>query len=306
MLNRIFKWISIISQSIGIGAIALYIYAYFSYRSNWEELSTAMRSNINLYLLIGIAGLLLYVITKVLMYFTARTPKEKAEQMTIDFDEEITDEIVTEKELESIVEEVLICPSCGNVLDKDAVVCPNCGILLQKKIVEEKKEHKRVVVAGKSVHIYQTIALMVIVIAGLFLAYDYSKDNGIFFVKEVSETEAKSNFYVLANSIITDVNTNYNDGDIKLNKNTVYFTLSDLGYTSYEYDTDKSYIAINATDKNIYISLLGINEYDGYNINITELEELDIRDVTDEYNVTDSDNKLLIGNDISSIIYYKN
>lgn len=345
MMKKVLKWISIIFQSIGIGAIGLYIYAYIKYKNQWESLSAVMRSNINLYLLIGVVGILSYIITTILIYFTKdkknsnevefedfsttgnhyhiHEPKVEESNATGNYynisepkvEEKIT--IVKENKYEVPIERQSICPNCNNVVDKDAFICLHCGILLKKMDVQspvtEKVVYKEIVVPktvnDNKYNSVKTIILLIAIIIGLFLAIDFTREQNSIFNNSLikNETEMKKNFYELANSTVKDVLDRYKKGDITVNHDKTYFTISDLGYRSYEYDTNKSYIAIDKSTKKMYIALSGINNYAVYSIDITEVNNLDESDVLVNTSiVNDIDGKLLINGGNSVIVYTKN
>jgi hypothetical protein len=127
--------------------------------------------------------------------------------------------------------------------------------------------------------------------------------------KNTNTLDTKTSFYEMANNIVSEVENKYKTIGMTLSKNTMYYTLSELNYRSNNYNSDKSYIAINTTDINnvkFYISLVGINNYKDYSINITEKNDLDATDVVmNTATVSDLDGKLLIDSGNTVTIYYK-
>ena len=293
MGKNIIKWLAILFQSIFIGSIILYIYAFIKYRKNWGSLDTALRRNINTYLVIAIVSLVIFILIKLITFLINRPKKDK--QVVV---EKIVpeayqhDEIIPpiqkidEKEVVSIpIEKQATCPNCKSIVDKDAYICLNCGILLgdlSQKPKEEKVIYKEVVVRGKDTpakSMFTNVILMVLVVLIMFVAYDYTKNNGVFFSQEMSQMEKKEYFYTLATEVLNDFQMSVNNNIEKLDPNNTYVSLGEKGYTSTEYNPNQSFILVSR-ERQYYIIFVGQGKYEDYSIDRVLKEDLDVSDVS--------------------------
>lgn len=394
--NKILRTISIIFQCAGIGGILLYVYNYFMFKRQYDIIPKEIKVNMNTYLLIGISGIILYIIFKILIHFTGKTEYTKEyEQLEINLDQEAPHSIgetynpssTNTSEIKYIYENInrydvplekqMTCSNCGNIVDVNAFLCLFCGFLLkpfeihstnnviykekeQYSLPEEKNQYDYVKetnqydsleasnpynsIEEKNQYgaieennpydftsevnksepikvkeqydfskVYKSLLnafIVILVVFGVYIAFNTANEKGLFKNEKESEEVKIVEFYDVANSIVNDVANNYRENKISLNKNTIYFTLSELGFTSSDYNADKSYIAINKLDSNdvkIYISLVGTSSYEKYSINITEIKDLDKTDVlTNTATISDINNKLLIDNGNTVTIYHKN
>ncbi|MDD4624662.1 MAG: zinc ribbon domain-containing protein [Bacilli bacterium] len=292
MVRKIIKWVTIIFQSILIGSLILYIYAFFKYKNNWENLDDKLRGNINTYLIIAIISFGIFVLLKVFDYFFYKEKKQKQVVLEKYIPEEYQhDEVIpsvqkveTKEEPPIPKERQATCPNCGNVVDKDAYICLSCGILLNK--LEEQPQHekviyKEVVVKNKNTptkSMFANLVLMVLVVLIMFVAYDYTRNNGVFFTNEMTEIEKKEYIYSLANEVLNDFESSVNNNIVRVNPNNTYFSLEDLGYASVEYNPNQSFIAISR-ERKYFIILKGQGKFEDYSIDATLKEELSVSSV---------------------------
>ncbi len=357
--NKPLDILSIVFQCIGVCGVLLYVYNYFSLTNKYGDIPEKFLSNLNIYLLIGISGILLYIIFKILLYFVSLKSIPEYNQLKFNLEDELpqnsnetycytenkeedsykvepVEEIINESVLENnkqisytpTNDKMVLCKNCGNVADENAFVCINCGYLLKsidnifesetdiniekqddiKYESEYTEEKRRYYSRTKNILInIIPVLLLMFLVSGIFM---FVKDDIIFGKTTEVDSNKSIQFYDLAKNIIYEVEGKYNNGKIEITNNTSYFTLKDLGYKSTKYDEYKSYIAINSTDKNnvkFYISLVGGTEYENFSIDITEKGELNLTDVKiNTATISSVDNKLLISNEKSVKIYYKN
>ena len=153
MLRNVLKWLTILFQSVAIGALILYGYAMFRYRSTWELLDQRVKTNVSMYLTIGLISLGIFILIKVIEFILFRNKKVIVVEESV-LDEPIyvapddkyqhdeftpTVQIVDQKQ-EIPKERQAICPNCSSIVDKDAYICLSCGILLNK--VEQTQPEK--------------------------------------------------------------------------------------------------------------------------------------------------------------------
>lgn len=300
MIRNILKWLTILFQSIAIGAFILYGYAMFRYRATWELLDERVKQNVSMYLTIGLISLGIFILIKVIEFILFKTKKkvviteEKKEEPIYVAPPEVYqhDEMVpnlqVEQKQEIPKERQAICPNCNSIVDKDAYICLSCGILLNKidqyqpQTQPEKVIYKEVVVKNdgySNKNMFISAVVMVLVVLMMFVAYDYTKNNGVFFNKEMSQIEKKQYVYTLANEVLTDFEDSIKNNRVRLSRNNSYFSLSDLGYVSYEYNPTKSYVAVNERAKEYYIILQGQGKYEDYSIDATQKSKLEMNSV---------------------------
>lgn len=300
MIRNILKWLTILFQSIAIGAFILYGYAMFRYRATWELLDERVKQNVSMYLTIGLISLGIFILIKVIEFILFKTKKkvviteEKKEEPIYVAPPEVYqhDEMVpalqVEQKQEIPKERQAICPNCNSIVDKDAYICLSCGILLNKidqyqpQTQPEKVIYKEVVVKNdgySNKNMFISAVVMVLVVLMMFVAYDYTKNNGVFFNKEMSQIEKKQYVYTLANEVLTDFEDSIKNNRVRLSRNNSYFSLSDLGYVSYEYNPTKSYVAVNERAKEYYIILQGQGKYEDYSIDAIQKSKLEMNSV---------------------------
>lgn len=309
MIRNILKWLTILFQSIAIGALILYGYAVFKYRNTWELLDTRVKTNVSMYLTIGLISLGIFILIKIIEFILFKQKKRVIRDVKPQYKEQVKptevpiyvapsdvyqhDEVspsiqVVEQKQEIPKERQAICPNCNSVVDKDAYICLSCGILLNKidqlqpQTQNEKVIYKEVVVQNdgySSKNMFISAIVMVLVVLMMFVGYDYTKNNGVFFNQEMTQLEKKQYVYSLATEVLTDFENSVNTKRLRLEKNNSYFSLSDLGYASLEYNPTKSYVAVNERAKEYYIIMQGQGKYEEYSIDITSKSKLEINSV---------------------------
>lgn len=309
MIRNILRWLTILFQSIAMGALILYGYAMFRYRNTWELLDKRVKTNVSMYLTIGLISLGIFILIKVIEFILFKQKKRVVIEEKPQYKEEFTpneapiyvapsdvyqhDEFtptvqVVEQKQEIPKERQAVCPNCSSIVDKDAYICLSCGILLNKidqlqpQTQNEKVVYKEVIVKNdgySSKNMFISAVVMVLMVLMMFVAYDYTKNNGVFFNEEMSQLEKKQYVYTLANEVLTDFEDSIKNNRVRLSRNNSYFSLSDLGYVSYEYNPTKSYVAVNERAKEYYIILQGQGKYEDYSIDATQKSKLEMNSV---------------------------
>ena len=181
MKKKILKFLSIIFQTFGIGALGLYGYNYFTLKDKYETMPKEVSFNLNLYLLIGISCILLYVILLIIIKFIKKYDDTNVEQLSLELEEDknivnnsiitnynnfnnnyvyfdkleeillrieskLDSKIIMKKEEENTIkvpiENQILCFNCNNIIDTNAFVCLHCGCLLKELPVQEKIIYK--------------------------------------------------------------------------------------------------------------------------------------------------------------------
>lgn len=342
MKRNIIKWLSILFQSIFIGSIILYIYAMVKYRKHWDTLDIGLRNNINTYLYVAIGAAVLFGIIKLIDFLIKKNRKEvivediAPESIVVQSKEEDsfekpdnynitedvpayqqdgvipsgTDAVENKEKIEIPKEKQATCPNCNSIVNKEAYICLNCGILLgdmPDQTKHEKVIYKEVVVKNEELpakSIFTSVIMMVLIVLIMFVAYDYTRNNGVFFAQEISQAEMKSRFYELAVEVLNNFEQDVNTNTIKLDPNNTYFKLSDLNYASAEYNPNQSFIAISR-ERTYYVIFNGQGIYKDYSIGATSKKDLSVESVEINKKIDipdDNKDKFTIGDQF----YFKN
>ena len=150
-LSKGLKVFSIILECSFIGCIILYIYNYFIASKKYEIMPIEVKKILNVFVIIGIISLILFLIVKFVLYIINRKIYEDVQlQMDLsdpiekqykDLEAPVTERVfIYKNEYEVPKSRQLKCPNCGNVIDKNAFICIKCGFLLkeiQPKIIEK-------------------------------------------------------------------------------------------------------------------------------------------------------------------------
>lgn len=150
-LSKGLKVFSIILECSFIGCIILYIYNYFIASKKYEIIPIEVKKILNVFVIIGIISLILFLIVKFVLYIINRKIYEDVQlQMDLsdpiekqykDLEAPVTERVfIYKNEYEVPKSRQLKCPNCGNVIDKNAFICIKCGFLLkeiQPKIIEK-------------------------------------------------------------------------------------------------------------------------------------------------------------------------
>lgn len=296
MGNKVVKYISTILYCLGASSIIFYIYNIILYVQKNESMTKDIANSVQLYLVIGIALILLGIIIKLVVNILNN--KSNIEELK---EVEIKDD---EKE----------CRNCKAIINKDSYICPNCGYIEPRDYIEEEKPiddeyinkyyNDDIVKEDKDkqalvIRILPKIFLMAFIVLCIYLVFTYTSDSNN--INKVSDK--KLEFLNAAIKIVEEIKYD----EINYSDNKVYITLLDLDYVSDMYDSEDSYIVIDKKSKKYYLILSGINKYSDYSIEYTEISELDITKVLTNHMVTkDINNKLIIDNGDSVIIYNKN
>lgn len=155
-LNKTLKTLSIILECSFIGSVILYIYNFYVASKKYEILPAAVKSRLNLFVIIAVISVILFLILKYVLYIRNKAVNEEYnEPVTIEEKREIAyknlEAPVSERvfiykdEYEVPKERRMLCPNCNRVIDKNAYICVKCGYLLKKiepKVVERVVEKK--------------------------------------------------------------------------------------------------------------------------------------------------------------------
>lgn len=316
MGRRIIKWSAILFQSVFIGSMILYIYALVRYRKNWGSLDAGLKGNINTYLYVAIGSALIFIIIKVVEHLIKKNRKEVIvedivpESIVVQSKEEVSfekqenynivDDVPTyqndgvmpgvqeniqiEEKKEIPKEKQTTCPNCNEIVDKDAYICLNCGILLSDmpdQTRHEKVVYKEVIVKNEELpakSIFTSVIMMVLIVLIMFVAYDYTRNNGVFFNQEITQAEMKSSFYELAVEVLNNFEQEVNSSSLKLDPNNTYFRLSDLNYVSADFNPNQSYIAVSR-ERTYYVIFTGQGKFKDYSIPATSKNKLSVESV---------------------------
>ena len=156
-LSKGLKVFSVILECSFIGCIILYIYNYFMASKKYEIMPMEVKKVLNIFVIIGIISLILFLIIKFILHVINKTVYEDEEvQLQMDLDDKkykdleapVTERVFIYKDQYEVPKSrQAICPNCGSVIDKNAFLCIKCGYLLKEikpqiieKIVEKPVE----------------------------------------------------------------------------------------------------------------------------------------------------------------------
>lgn len=144
--NKGLKIFSIILECSFIGSIILYVYNYYFFSKKYEIMPVEIKNRLNLFIIIAVVSLILFLIIKYVLYIKNKPVKEDI-QLQMNLKEEREDKETKYRNLEAPVTERVfiykneyevpkdrqsICENCGNVVDKNAFICVKCGCLLKE------------------------------------------------------------------------------------------------------------------------------------------------------------------------------
>lgn len=155
-MNKGLKVFSILCECSFLGSIILYIYNYYLSTKKYEIIPASIRTSLDLFIIVAIISLILFLIIKYVLYLRNKTKYEDI-QLEMNFDEDKANKIEEKyKDLESPVtervylykedyevprERQMTCPNCKRIIDKNATICIKCGYLL-KPVIQERIEEK--------------------------------------------------------------------------------------------------------------------------------------------------------------------
>ena len=152
--NKSLKIFSIILECSFIGSIILYVYNYFVSSKKYEIIPIEVKKRLNLFIIIAVISLILFLIIKYALYIKNKPVKEDV-QLQMNLKEEREEKETKYRNLEAPVTERVfiykneyevpkdrqtICENCGNVVDKNAFICVKCGCLLKEMLKERVVE----------------------------------------------------------------------------------------------------------------------------------------------------------------------
>lgn len=142
-LNKCLKIFSIILECSFIGNIILYIYNYFVSSRKYEVMPIEIKTRLNLFIIIAVISLVLFLIIKYVLFVTNKPVKEDIQlQMELKDEKEkkyknleapVTERVfIYKNEYEVPKDRQSVCPNCKNIVDKNAFICVKCGCLLKQ------------------------------------------------------------------------------------------------------------------------------------------------------------------------------
>lgn len=153
--NKVLRTLSIIFECSFIGSVILYIYNYYISNKKYEIMPDAVKSNLNIFVIIAVMSLILFLILKYVLYLRNKTVSPKVSQIRMNFNERSNIEEISknsniqDKSVERVIiykdsydvpkNKRMICPNCNNIIDKSAFICLKCGILLRNFTPVEKR-----------------------------------------------------------------------------------------------------------------------------------------------------------------------
>jgi len=203
-LNKVLKVFSIIFECSFAGAVILYIYNYYIGMKKYEVIPEALQSNLNMFMIIGIVSIILFVIIKFILYMRNKTnslPKstryieepirQYREETARNLEEAVTERVIIYKDAYDVPKDKrMICPNCGNIIDKNAFICIKCGYLLNRNIFKqrietpriEKREEKNMsnyIEKKKLINITINVGLIIAIVVCLLFIINIAMQRGI-------------------------------------------------------------------------------------------------------------------------------
>lgn len=145
-LNKFLRILSVIFECSLIGSIVLYVYNYYVASRKYEVIPADLRKNLNLFVIVGIVSLIIFLIIKYVLYLRNKTDnvEEIETEPTNSVNDNVIERVIIHKDSYEVPKERrALCPNCKNIVDKNAVICLKCGFLL-KEIVKEKVIEKHI------------------------------------------------------------------------------------------------------------------------------------------------------------------
>lgn len=101
-LNKFLRILSVIFECSLIGSIVLYVYNYYVASRKYEVIPADLRKNLNLFVIVGIVSLIIFLIIKYVLYLRNKTINGEVSQLSFDLEER-------EKQYKSKVRELKKC-----------------------------------------------------------------------------------------------------------------------------------------------------------------------------------------------------
>lgn len=122
----------------------LYAYNYYTLNKKYEIIPELAKKNLNMFIIIAIISLILFLVIKYVLYLRNKTNSPKISQLEMEFNE-LTKKANANLE-EKVVERVMFykdtynvpqnrqikCPNCGGIIDMNAYICLKCGYLVKQ------------------------------------------------------------------------------------------------------------------------------------------------------------------------------
>ena len=203
-LNKFLRILSVIFECSLIGSIVLYVYNYYVASRKYEVIPADLRKNLNLFVIVGIVSLIIFLIIKYVLYLRNKTINGEVSQLSFDLEERekqyknleepVTERVIIYKDSYDVPKNKrMTCPNCGSVIDKNAFVCAKCGYLLKsikpqvmEKVIEkpvyrtvykDRKEYFSNKVNLKNILI--NLGLVIAIVVCLFVIINMAVERGI-------------------------------------------------------------------------------------------------------------------------------
>lgn len=199
-MNKILKNISVILECSFIGSVILYVYNFYTASKKYEILPSAVKTRLNIFVIIAVVSVILFLILKYVLYIRNKTVNEEYEEpVTIEEKREIAyknlEAPVSERvfiykdEYEVPKERRMLCPNCNRIIDKNAYICIKCGFLLKKiepkvektiiKSVEKKEKEFDSNDYDRFINLLITLGLIVGIIVCIVMIVNLAIERGI-------------------------------------------------------------------------------------------------------------------------------
>ena len=86
-LNKFLRILSVIFECSLIGSIVLYVYNYYVASRKYEVIPADLRKNLNLFVIVGIVSLIIFLIIKYVLYLRNKTINGEVSQLSFDLEE---------------------------------------------------------------------------------------------------------------------------------------------------------------------------------------------------------------------------
>lgn len=188
-LNKFLKILMVIFETSTIGSIILYVYNYYISSKKYEIIPEAVKTRLNIFMIIAIISLILFLIIKYVLYIRNKTQGDEVSKT--DYNDKISDNVVERVIIHKDAYDVpkerrMICPNCGNVIDNNAFICLKCGVLLkeikQEKVIEKhiyNKEPNISIDKNKLKNLLINIGLGIAIIVCIILIISIAVERGI-------------------------------------------------------------------------------------------------------------------------------
>lgn len=156
-LNKGLRIASIIFECSLIGSVILYVYNYYTLNKKYEVIPELAQKNLNMFIIIAIVSLILFLVIKYVLYIRNKTNAPKISQLEMEFnelnrksnanlEEKVVERVMFYKDTYNVPQSrQMKCPNCNGIIDRNAYICLKCGYLvkqIQTERIIEKSVYK--------------------------------------------------------------------------------------------------------------------------------------------------------------------